>query len=709
MRPGIQGLLLTILLINFWLLINPLKGNDRKDDAGSIFPDEIQSPYKYSLRLRFRISNDSAYLQLRTVRTGSTTFGFGTSNFVVTIDTSLFDISNAKIVRAGPWDGANNASYNPMGIGYNLSAQTLSINVVLKTNGGLVSVPLPSANDTLIAEVYLPAKKCRGITIIDWKDGSSGTLVRNWKGEDITSDKSTQAVIAYNTACPCNAFFSGLDTSYCTASLYSRLIPRIPGGTFSGPGVNHAAGIWYFKPFDAGPGIHTIKYVVNNTNCKDTMTMTTMVKSAPCITTASKDSSSGFTYLPTPQGIYTDCNGQVYTTSAVEHKVFQLDTFGIKHTIGGTGIAGYLDGPMATSLFDTPTGLVVDNSTDTLVYVIDSRNFCVRVINVRLKTVSTLIGTPKVPGSGTITDDGTGLAAKLVKAVGIAFSTDYKYIYISENDVSRGVQRIRMVDLATRIVTTIAGSSTGDIPAAGGLVPGMSAHFRELANMSCDDRFLYFADSKNNKIRKLDLLSPTHEVQTVIGNSLKGTADGDSITARFDTPYSATVGINGNIYVADGSNNLIREIVQYPKKYVTTISGYLIGGKTDSTFTNPVATSVFVKGFIDVADYGNDRIRRIAIQDYGNKPFLDFDTVFCYNGEVDTLSYIVGNYSGPGVYQSGGRWLFDPKKVTPGPYQICYSYNLNSCNATFCKTIVVNPIPRPTKITGGIMDFHLLY
>jgi hypothetical protein len=709
MRPGIQGLLLSFILFFSIFFVVPVKGNN--PGAASLYtsPREIQSPYKYSLSIAYSISNDSAFIQFRVIRTGTTSFGFGSSAFVINIDTSLYDLTSAKILKTGIWDATLHADYGPMTLSYNLKSQTLRVNIIRPTTTGTVTAPLGSVTDTLIAKVYVATRKCRGLTILSWNTSPTGTAVTNWLGQDITGDMKITDAIAYNTTCPCNAAWTGLDSAYCTASLLSRLTPSVAGGKFVGPGVNYAAGVWYFKAFDAGPGMHSISYILP---CGDTLTKVAVVNAAPCITTSGKDSSSGFTYLPVPQGIYTDCSGEVFATSALDQKVYELDTFGTKHTIGGTGVAGYLDGPISTSQFNTPSGLTLDNSIDTNVYVIDSRNFCIRVINLRLNTVSTFAGTAQTPGSGNNTDDGTGLAAKFVKAVGIAFSTDYKNLYITENDPSLNVQRIRMINVSTKAVTTVAGGkATGDIPAAGGVVPGLSARFNALGNISCDSAFLYFADASNNKIRKMDLKSPTHPVQTVIGNSAKGDVDGDSVNARFDQPYSATIGVNGNIYVADKNNNLIREVTQYPKKFVTTISGYVTGGNTDSTFTNPVATSVFVKGFIDVADVGNDRIRRVAIVDYGNKPFSGFDTVFCYNGNADTLNYVVGAYTGPGnsVFQQGGRWVFDPKKVTPGTYRICYSFNLNNCNASFCKTIIVNPMPRPefgklTNVCANALD-----
>lgn len=58
---------------------------------------------------------------------------------------------------------------------------------------------------------------------------------------------------------PCDATFTGLPAQTCSADAPSLLVPVIPGGTFTGPGITGNS----FNPTTAGVGTHTISYSVS--------------------------------------------------------------------------------------------------------------------------------------------------------------------------------------------------------------------------------------------------------------------------------------------------------------------------------------------------------------------------------------------------------------------------------------------------------------
>ena len=58
---------------------------------------------------------------------------------------------------------------------------------------------------------------------------------------------------------PCDATFTGLPAQMCSADASSLLVPVIPGGTFTGPGITGST----FNPTTAGVGTHTISYAVS--------------------------------------------------------------------------------------------------------------------------------------------------------------------------------------------------------------------------------------------------------------------------------------------------------------------------------------------------------------------------------------------------------------------------------------------------------------
>lgn len=154
-------------------------------------------------------------------------------------------------------------------------------------------------------------------------------------------------------------------------------------------------------------------------------------------------------------------------------------------------------------------------------------------------------------------------------------------------------------------------------PANAGLVNGMleSAKFSSpTAIVTRPDGKVCIADRGNHCIRLLDLSSNT--VSTIAGSTVPGAANGQGTTASFNSPEGLAVDANGNLYVADTGNSIIRRIT--PEGVVSTIAG--LSGQVGSTnglsgdarFNQPAALCLDGAGNLYIVDRGNHCIRRMT-------------------------------------------------------------------------------------------------
>lgn len=213
----------------------------------------------------------------------------------------------------------------------------------------------------------------------------------------------------------------------------------------------------------------------------------------------------------------------------------------------------------------------------------------------------------KYDSGGTITTGSDSTAADSIASfngpTGVAVDAEGN-IYVADY----GNNEIRKIT-AAGIVSTLAGNGTqGSVNGAGNV-----ATFDGPTSVAVDPSGnIYVADANNNQVRKI---TPAGLVSTLAGSDSTGSVNGIGTAAYFFGPSGVACDVQGNVYVADAGNNLIRMIT--PAGNVTTVAGNNNAGAGNgpllsATFNNPTGLALDKAGNIYVADMLNNLIRKIS-------------------------------------------------------------------------------------------------
>ncbi|NVJ64591.1 MAG: hypothetical protein HWD84_10235, partial [Flavobacteriaceae bacterium] len=157
----------------------------------------------------------------------------------------------------------------------------------------------------------------------------------------------------------------------------------------------------------------------------------------------------------------------------------------------------------------------------------------------------------------------------------------------------------------------IAFAGTGGLGAQDGA--GEQATFRLPSSMAIDsDDNIYIVDSGNYLIRKV---TPSGEVSTIAGTGNSQYLDGVGESASFVLPTGIAIDTNGNLYVADRSDNRIRKIASDGSVSTfagTGVAGLVNGLASEAQFNGPTDIAIDSEGNLYVTEYSNYTIRKIT-------------------------------------------------------------------------------------------------
>ncbi len=311
-----------------------------------------------------------------------------------------------------------------------------------------------------------------------------------------------------------------------------------------------------------------------------------------------------------PYGVALDGAGGLYVADHDSGRVRRVDldagTIAAAIGAGGYGFGGD-GGPALTAVLAQPGGVAVGR--DGRVLIADTSNQRVRVVAVD-GTISTFAGT------GTEREPGEGVAATaaiLHQPAGLATDAGGA-IFIA--DV--GSFRIRRVDATTGLITTVAG--TGSYGGGGDGGPATSAALGFARGVAIDaDGALYIADTSNHRVRRVD--PATGIITTVAGDGTPGSSGdgGPATTARLDQPSGVAVAANGDLYVVDTNGHRIR-VVDATTHTISTVAGDGTpgyggdGGQAVAAQLGwPEAVALDGAGRLLIADSTNHAIRRVDL------------------------------------------------------------------------------------------------
>jgi sugar lactone lactonase YvrE len=279
-------------------------------------------------------------------------------------------------------------------------------------------------------------------------------------------------------------------------------------------------------------------------------------------------------------------------------------------TVAGDGTQGFGgDGgaAIAAQLSD-PTGLT--RGPDGALYVCDTANHRIRKIAAD-GTITTVAGTGERGWSG---DGGPATGARLDEPFEVRFDAAGRLYW-----VERLSHTVRRVDPETGIVTTIAGSGHSGFSGDGG--PAVAAELNDPHSIAFDGTGdLYIADVKNHRIRKVDVKRGT--IATFAGTGEKQVpADGAAIAgAPLSGPRALDFDRAGNLWVALREGNMVVKL-DLAKGTIEHVAGTGEKGLSgdggpagDATLNGPKGLAVAPDGDVYVADTENHVIRRIDVK-----------------------------------------------------------------------------------------------
>lgn len=300
-----------------------------------------------------------------------------------------------------------------------------------------------------------------------------------------------------------------------------------------------------------------------------------------------------FARFNSPTHLAIDTQGNIYVSDQGNHKIRKISQDGLVRTIAGIG-QGYQDGHGKYAQFDTPKGLAIKSG---LLYLADFANNRIRVIDLEKLEVSTLSGSGLAgykDGSDSLVSF-KGPSGLILDHEGDLIVSDSNNHRIRKVKSNIETSKNKSKTLKKYYVATLAGNHKYD------LVDGAArfASFKAPQGIVKDSLGnIFVADTLNHVIRKID---SEGNVNVFAGTGIAGDNDGENLNAQFSSPTALAIDDSDNLYIADTGNNKIKKI---------SFDGY-VSSLVSSGLKKPNGIALDNLGSIYISDTGNHKIKKL--------------------------------------------------------------------------------------------------
>ena len=406
-----------------------------------------------------------------------------------------------------------------------------------------------------------------------------------------------------------------------------------------------------------------------------------------------------------PSAVALDAAGNLYISDTRSNRIRRVDAqTGLITTVAGTGTATWSGdgGPATSATLNFPVGLAFDTPGN--LFIADYSNARVRRVDAQTGIITTVAGNGFAGYTTPCTAEIPATSCYLTSPMWVSFNQSGE-LMISES----GSATIQRVD-AAGILRIVVGNGTWGFTGDGVIATGTGIQYP--TNVVVDPAGNLFFGDGNRRIRRID--AATGIISTIAGNGTQTpgsygctVASGDNgpaTGATVDSPAGLAITADGNLLFSDNRDCLVRRVAYpSPLPYTATnltASATTIGQNQSVTFTataSPISASGVPSGTIQFVDtYGNTTV-------LGSVPLAGGSAALPVNSLLLGPHNIVAFYSGDSVFNSSTSPVAPITVDLPTTATLSSGQNPSGLTESVTVTVTIPELPHnPYSSQGNV-------